>query len=181
MNRHMSAKKQKQPEAAPTPPRRGFLVFLWTGLGLTALLELIWVASTFLRPAAKRVQDDDAGSPMIAGPIETFPPGSVTAFPRGRFYLARLDDGGFLALSRRCPHLGCTLPWVEEEKRFVCPCHSSVFDIRGEVVSSPAPRAMDQHRLVIENEIVRVDARKIIKRDRFKVDQLVYPTTTKSG
>ncbi|MGD8703339.1 MAG: Rieske (2Fe-2S) protein [Desulfosarcina sp.] len=177
----MSGKKQKQPDAEPKPPRRGFLVFLWTGLGLAALLELIWVATTFLRPAASQAHKDDIAEPMAVGPVDAFTTGTVTAFPRGRFYLARLDDGGFLALSRRCPHLGCTLPWIEEEQRFVCPCHSSVFDIRGEVVSSPAPRAMDQHRVIIENEIVRVDAGTIIKRDRFEVNQLVYPTITKSG
>ena len=27
-----------------------------------------------------------------------FEPGSVTAFPRGKFYLVKLEDGGFLAL-----------------------------------------------------------------------------------
>ena len=177
----MSKKKQKPPDTKGVSPRRGFLVFLWTGLGLAALLELIWVATTFLRPAASQARKDDIAELMAVGPVDAFTTGTVTAFPRGRFYMARLDDGGFLALSRRCPHLGCTLPWVEEEQRFVCPCHSSVFDIRGEVVSSPAPRAMDQHRVVIENEIVRVDAGKIIKRDRFKGDQLVYPTTAKSG
>jgi cytochrome b6-f complex iron-sulfur subunit len=177
----MSKKKQQPPDTKGVSPRRGFLVSIWVALGLAALLELIWVASTFLRPAAKRARKDDIAELMTAGPVGDFPSGSVTAFPRGRFYLARLDDGGFLALSRRCPHLGCTLPWVEEAQRFVCPCHSSVFDIRGEVVSSPAPRAMDQHRVIIENEIVRVDAGTIIKRDRFEVIQLVYPTTTTSG
>ena len=171
----MSEKKQKQPEAEPTPARRRFLVFLWIGLGVAALLELIWVASTFLRPNAKGARKDNIAEFMTAGPVEAFPPGSVTAFPRGRFYLARLDDGGFLALSRRCPHLGCTLPWVEEQNRFVCPCHASAFDIRGEVVSSPAPRAMDRHRVVIKNEVVRVDAGTITKRDRFSSQQVVYP------
>jgi cytochrome b6-f complex iron-sulfur subunit len=171
----MSKKKQKQADTEDVPPRRRFLVFIWMGLGLAALLELIWVASTFLRPAATRARKDDTAEFMTAGPVEAFPPGSVTAFPRGRFYLARLDDGGFLALSRRCPHLGCTLPWVEEEKRFVCPCHASAFDIRGEVVSSPAPRAMDRHRVVVENEVVRVDAGRTVKRDRFETHQVVYP------
>lgn len=176
----MSAKRQKPADTEDVPARRGFLVFIWVGLGLAVLLELIWVASTFLRPAVKRVRDDDAGSPIVAGPVDTFPPGSVTAFPRGRFYLARLDDGGFLALSRRCPHLGCTLPWLEEEQRFVCPCHSSAFDIRGEVVSSPAPRAMDRHRVVIENEVVRVDAGRTVRRDRFRSQQVVYPAASKT-
>ena len=174
----MSAKKQKKPEAKATPTRRGFLFFLWIGLGLAALLELIWVASTFLRPAANRARKKDIAELMTAGPVEAFPPGSVTAFPRGRFYLARLEDGGFVALSRRCPHLGCTLPWVEEQQHFVCPCHASAFDIRGEVVSSPAPRAMDRHPVVIENEVVRVDAGTITQRNRFRTQQVVYPAAT---
>jgi Rieske Fe-S protein len=54
-----------------------------------------------------------------------------------------LQDGGFLALHRECTHLGCTVPWVSEEKRFMCPCHSSVYDINGDVLSPPAPRALD--------------------------------------
>ena len=28
------------------------------------------------------------------------------------------------------------------EQRFICPCHSSAFDIRGDVVNPPAPRAL---------------------------------------
>ena len=51
-------------------------------------------------------------------------------------------NGGFLAMSRTCTHLGCTVPWVEDEGRFVCPCHSSVFDINGDVVDPPAFQAL---------------------------------------
>ena len=35
---------------------------------------------------------------IVAGPVDRFEPGTVTAFPEGRFYLARLAGGGFLAL-----------------------------------------------------------------------------------
>ena len=84
-------------------------------------------------------------------------PHSVTAFVRGRFYLARLADGGFLALSRKCTHLGCTVPWVATENKFVCPCHASAFDITGNVISPPAPRALDIYAVMIENDIVKVD------------------------
>jgi cytochrome b6-f complex iron-sulfur subunit len=99
----------------------------------------------------------------------------VTAFPRGNFYLARLEDGGFLAVSRTCTHLGCTVPWVFAEKRFVCPCHASTFDITGNVVNAPAPRAMDLYEVFIENNIVKVDARKRIRRTEFRKEQVVYP------
>ena len=106
--------------------------------------------------------------------MESFARGSVTAFPRGRFYLARLEDGGFLALSRGCTHLGCTVPWLSEENRFVCPCHSSEFDIMGEVLSPPAPRALDIFEISIENNIVKVNTGKRMKRSVFETGQAVY-------
>ena len=68
-----------------------------------------------------------------------------------------INAGGFLALARRCTHLGCTVPWVEDEDRFVCPCHASAFDITGDVLSPPAPRPLDIFAVRIENDIVKVD------------------------
>jgi cytochrome b6-f complex iron-sulfur subunit len=112
---------------------------------------------------------------MAAGPVDAFAPGTVTAFPRGHFYLTRLEDGGFLAISRRCTHLGCTVPWVEAEKKFLCPCHSSAFDNRGEIVRSPAPRALDIFQVKIENGVVSVDTGRVIQRGRFEKGQVVYP------
>jgi cytochrome b6-f complex iron-sulfur subunit len=79
-----------------------------------------------------------------------------------------------MALSRKCTHLGCSVPWVESEKRFICPCHSSVFNIKGEVLQSPAPRPLDMFNVFIENNIVKVDTKKRIKRDRFSKNQIVY-------
>ena len=110
-----------------------------------------------------------------AGPVDSFELESVTAFVRGKFYLARLADGGFLALSRNCTHLGCSIPWVEKEKTFACPCHGSAFDITGNVINAPAPRALDIYPLTIENRIVRVDTLKPIKRSTYHIDQVTYP------
>jgi cytochrome b6-f complex iron-sulfur subunit len=155
-------------------PRRNFLNWLWTALGLAAVVELVWLTGAFLGSARNRRKEKSPETFMEAGPVAAFAPGSVTAFPRGRFYLARLQDGGFLALSRTCPHLGCTLPWKEEEQRFVCPCHASAFDIRGEMLRAPAPRAMALHPVVIENAVVRVDTVHIVKRSRFASAQVVY-------
>jgi cytochrome b6-f complex iron-sulfur subunit len=89
-----------------------------------------------------------------------------------------LEDGGFLAVSRKCTHLGCTVPWVDKEKKFACPCHGSAFDIRGEVISPPAPRALDLYPVVIENNVIKVDTRSPIKRSEFRTDQLVYAKKT---
>ena len=157
------------------PSRRSFLNKLWVGLGIVALLEIIGVVTAFLLPRKIKAKAGEFGTIIDAGSAENFPIDSVTAFVRGKFYLARLENGGFLALSRKCTHLGCTVPWVSEEKKFVCPCHSSSFDIRGEVISPPAPRALDIYHVFIENNIVKVDTNKQIKRTEFRAGQVIYP------
>ena len=159
----------------PPPPRRHFLSALWGIIGVVALAELLWVVGSFLKPRKKAAAMGSFGAVVPAGSVESFAPGTVTAFPRGRFYLSRLEDGGFLALSRRCTHLGCTVPWSTEEKQFLCPCHASAFDIRGDVVRAPAPNALDLYQVTIENNIVSVDTGKLISRSRFEAKQVVYP------
>lgn len=156
--------------AAGTPAhadesRRGFLLKAWLGLAIVALAESVWVVVDFLRP--RRVQAFEESTIVVAGPVDRFETGSVTAFPQGRFYLVRLADGGFLALSRVCTHLGCTVPWIVDEKRFLCPCHASAFDIRGDVINPPAPRALDLYSVRIENRIVKVDVGTTIRRSAF--------------
>lgn len=174
----MSETRSEETVHPAEPTRRTVLSLLWTGLGIAALIELIWVVGAFLRPGRRAGNGTRPQMLIEAGTVENFSPGSVTAFPRGAFYLARLADGGFLALSRRCPHLGCTLPWVEAEKRFVCPCHASAFDIRGDVIHSPAPRGMDFHPVTIENNVVKVDAGRVVKRNDRQTVQAIYPQRT---
>lgn len=156
-----------------SPTRRSLLGKIWVGLGGLALLEGVWVVTDFLKPRKRHGEDNTLDTLIIAGPVENFDPGSVTAFQQGKFYLARLDDGGFLALHRECTHLGCTVPWISAENQFVCPCHASVFDIRGQVLSPPAPRPMDLFAIRIENGIVKVDTSKTIKRKTFSASQVV--------
>jgi cytochrome b6-f complex iron-sulfur subunit len=176
----MSKKRESRVKKAdhtqePEKSRRTFLRGLWIGLGILASAEFVGVGFAFLRPRKSPVIKTDFGSIIEAGPIDNFEPDSVTAFVRGQFYLSRLKDGGFLALSRKCTHLGCTVPWDSDGNIFLCPCHSSAFDVTGEVISPPAPRPLDLHPVDIENGIVRVDTSKMIKRKSFKVSQVVRP------
>jgi cytochrome b6-f complex iron-sulfur subunit len=159
----------------PERPRRNFLRGLWIGLGILAVAEFAGVVFAFLRPRKRPVTKTDFGGIIEVGSIDDFEPDSVTAFIRGQFYLSRLKDGAFLALSRKCTHLGCTVPWDSEGNIFLCPCHSSAFDGTGEVISPPAPRPLDLHPVDIENGIVRVDTGKKIKRKSFKISQFVRP------
>lgn len=179
-------KRKKTPDKPPgvTPPqtgkpapsdpgRRFFLGRLWLALGLATVAELGWIGFSFFRPR-KRVRAA-AQNWIVAGSVDLFPTGSVTPFPQGKFYLARLQDGGFLALSKNCTHLGCSLPWDEKKQEFVCPCHGSAFDIRGEVTQPPAPRALDLFPVSIENNVVRIDAGNPQRRSSFENSQVSRP------
>ncbi|UCG51707.1 MAG: Rieske (2Fe-2S) protein [Candidatus Latescibacterota bacterium] len=171
--------KTKVPSASADVPgevrisRRSFLGKLWLVIGGVALLEYLAIALDFVRPRRTR-RDGENDTIVIAGPIERFEPDTVTAFPEGGFYLARLENGGFLALSRKCTHLGCTVPWNADEGSFVCPCHASAFDITGDVLDPPAPRALDLYPVRIENRIVKVDTRQVKKRRSFDPTQVTY-------
>lgn len=153
-----------------TISRRAFLWKLWLGLGAVAVLEYALTAVDFLRPRRARSGRSDE-TLVIAGPVDRFVPDTVSAFPAGKFYLARLEDGGFLAMSRECTHLGCTVPWNSHQHAFMCPCHASAFDIKGNVLSPPAPRALDLHPVRIENGIVKVDTGTRIRRSTYEPGQ----------
>ncbi len=142
-------------------------------LGAVAILEAGWIAVSALVPGKRKTPRMDGPGVVIAGPVDRFEPGSVTAFADGKFYLARLADGGFLAVNRKCTHLGCSVPWVADEQRFACPCHASAFDIHGAVVNAPAPRPLDLFPIAIEDGIIRVDTLRPIRRASFEPDQVV--------
>jgi cytochrome b6-f complex iron-sulfur subunit len=142
-------------------------------LGAVAIVEAGWIVVSALLPGKEKPSQTDGAGVIVAGPVERFAPGSVTAFADGWFYLTRLDDGGFLAVNRKCTHLGCSVPWLADERRFACPCHASAFDITGDVVNAPAPRPLDLFPVVIENGIVKVDTLRPIRRTSFEPDQVV--------
>lgn len=163
-------------ESPRMPQRRNVLKILWSGLGIIALGEILWAGASFLRSGSRPPVATPATTLVNAGTTDIYTPGSVTAFVRGRFYLACLEDGGFLAISRKCTHLGCTVPWDDEKKQFICPCHASSFDITGNVISPPAPRPLDIHPVTIENRVITVNTGKTVRRSVPDPSQIAYDT-----
>ncbi|MDF2537396.1 MAG: hypothetical protein K0S76_417 [Herbinix sp.] len=43
-------------------------------------------------------------------------------------------------VTTKCPHLGCSLEWNQNELTWDCPCHGSRFDYRGNLINNPAMR-----------------------------------------
>jgi len=154
--------------------RRAFLTKLWKGLGIVVSLEFAAVFLGFLFSGKNDNEESRSKQIFEAGNVNSFQPNTVTAFRGGRFYLARLEDGGFMALSLRCTHLGCSIIWEDAKKNFICPCHSSAFGINGEVKNPPAPAALDYYPIIIENGKVKVDIGTRLTRNRFNKSQVEY-------
>ena len=102
-------------------------------------------------------------------------PGTLASLCVAGLLPPRLADGGFLAVDRSCTHLGCTVPWSEQDQRFACPCHASAFDITGQVLAPPATRALDLRPVRIENQVVKVDLGLLVKRTAFDPAQVTMP------
>lgn len=58
----------------------------------------------------------------------------------GKEFVLVKGEEGWLALSRRCPHLGCLVGFDPGREEFVCPCHQSRFGLTGRYLSGPAKK-----------------------------------------
>jgi len=151
--------------------RRGFLGVLW-GVSLVGLFGQASAALfQYFKPP---VTPGGFGAKVIAGKPKEFKSGTVSYVRPGHFYISRLEDGGVLALWQRCTHLGCTVPWCKDEKQFHCPCHSSLYNTKGEVIGGPAPRPLDLFPIEIVNGDLVVDTGHPISRDKYDPSQAFH-------
>ena len=152
--------------------RRDFLNIAWGVAGALAITELSLVGLRFLSP---RNAEGEFGGTFNLGTPDQYPSGSVTPVEAGRFYLVHLEAGGFLAIYRRCTHLGCAVPFDQGSGQFVCPCHGSEFTPDGDVLNPPAPRPLDLFQLSInEDSEIIVDTGTTIQRDHPSPEHIVY-------
>ena len=149
--------------------RRAFLGWAWS----VSLVGLFGQAGTalfeFFQP---RIEPGAFGGKIVAGQVNEFQPDTVSHVPKGRFFISRLEDGGMLAIWHRCTHLGCTVPWREDEGQFHCPCHSSLFNKRGEVIGGPAPQPLSIFSIEIIDGQVIVDTGHPIERATYDPSQV---------
>jgi cytochrome b6-f complex iron-sulfur subunit len=160
--------------------RRSFLGKLWWGaigiLGVQSLAAMV----VSLKPKIAEGAFGTKVNIATLDEISAMPVGTVAYFRDQRVYISRLE-GGVLALYRRCTHLGCVVPWVDDEPsedslastgRFHCPCHGGIYDRYGMVHAGPPPRPMDLFKVTIDGENFVVDTGDIISRSKFEESQV---------
>lgn len=112
-------------------------------LGAAGFLGLLWPRKTGAFGSELTVKAADV--PTVDGqPFHNI---------QGKFYLVRNDDG-LLALYTKCPHLGCSVPYVgpaDSQQAFKCPCHGSMYDYDGVRTGGPAPRPMDLMAVTVDD------------------------------
>ncbi len=148
--------------------RRGFIK---RAILTVVSLELVYLFINLLKKGKDKKELEHL---FKAGEIDLFENDRVYPFSTGRFYLSRLEDGGFLAISTKCTHLGCTVQFNNKKDTFVCPCHASSFNKFGEVLAPPATRALDLYPISINNGLVWVDTANPVKRGKHQSSQITY-------
>ena len=152
--------------------RKAFMNIAWSAVGILAVTELSLAGLKFLSP---RSIEGEFGGSFNIGHHDQYPAGSVTPVESGRFYLVRLQDGGFLAVYRRCTHLGCAVLYDPAVGEFVCPCHGSAFTTDGDVLNPPAPRPLDLFDLSInEAGEITVETSTPLERDHTTPAHILY-------
>jgi len=137
---------------------------------LTRVVQAAVALRQFLKPTA---QAGAFGSKLSAGNVREFQVGKISTIRAVRGYVSRLGPEGALVMSWRCTHLGCTVPWIEAEGKFNCPCHGSIYNTKGEVLAGPAPRPLDLYPAeVMGNELI-VDTSQVIQRTQCEASHVV--------
>ena len=60
------------------------------------------------------------------------------------------------AFSAVCTHLNCTVQYDADTSTIVCACHNGKYDLSGQVISGPPPRALDAYRVNVRGDEIVV-------------------------
>lgn len=105
---------------------------------------------------------------FMIGTLAAMQADSVIFDPEHRLFIIRDKQGYFYALSTVCTHLGCNVEWKatgvpgHPEGVITCPCHGSLFNKLGDVISGPAPRSLDRYKMYLEDDKLIVDMEEIV-------------------
>jgi len=159
------------PVATPVPPRAVFTrrLFILGGFWTTISLAMVGLVGPSLDFFWPRNPAGAAREVFVSPDLVPEPGDEPVPIVEGRFFLLNLEagttpngeetPGGLLALWRKCPHLGCTVPWrpdfnfLGRTGWFRCPCHGSTYTKEGGIlVAGPAPRPLDLFEVQVQDD-----------------------------
>jgi cytochrome b6-f complex iron-sulfur subunit len=128
--------------------RRRFLKIILAFLGTITFFSFAYSLVKFLASIPSARASDKR---LVINKID-IPSGEARNLIYGNIPIIIINrpEKGFIAFSKVCTHLGCLVDYNEKKQLFLCPCHAGVFDIEGNVISGPPPKAMTVIPLRIE-------------------------------
>jgi len=137
------------------PQRRDFLTTSLATLS-TALVGFI------LYPLAKYLKQPPASGGnvkrTVAAKVKDVPndSGMIFRFGNNPGIVLRTPSGELKAFTAVCTHLGCTVQYVPGESYILCACHNGKYDLNGQVISGPPPKALEEFTVVEQGEDIIV-------------------------
>lgn len=160
------------PEAARAPSHSRRKILLWIPAAVFASVfgSVAAAAFRFLRPragevgvsggaegdwfAVARTSELGGAEPLLREvTIEHRAGWSVTPRPHTFFVLPGAERR---VVSAVCPHEGCEVGWDPGQRKFLCPCHDSVFDAGGARLSGPAQSDLAQIRTRLSGDTLEI-------------------------
>jgi cytochrome b6-f complex iron-sulfur subunit len=162
---------------------------------LGVLAAFVWVGCSKGKPKDARLDPGFVRVGQVAAIVDEVRSGSPLYVLEARAYLALfpddalddarevydkrvisgIEDTGLVALSQKCTHLGCRMPFCEQSKRYECPCHAAIYTPTGDRVGGPAPRGMDRFPVAVIEDILYIDTREVVTGTDSGVDPVGAP------
>jgi menaquinol-cytochrome c reductase iron-sulfur subunit len=147
--------------------RRKFYSLVISGLGamMTAALAIPAGIYLLVPPRSKKssgwVEAGDLSQLPLQTPEEVVfrrnrADGWKVTSEKSTAWVVKTSDREVVAFAPQCTHLGCAYHWDESAKNFLCPCHTSTFDLQGNVLSGPAPRPLDRYAVKLDGNKVLI-------------------------
>lgn len=114
----------------------------------------LFFATSLLALLGLRQQPEQRTAPQPIARAGEVPEGEAVYFhypgPDDEAVLLHRSGGQFVAFSRKCTHLACSVYYQPEQDRLLCPCHDGVFDPQtGAPVAGPPQRPLP--RILLED------------------------------
>jgi cytochrome b6-f complex iron-sulfur subunit len=131
--------------------RRGFLDALLAVGFVSTAVAIVYPVSRFLIPPAS---GEAATQSAVAGRVGALRlnSGAIFKFGSKPGIVVRTSEGDVRAFSAVCTHLDCTVQYKPDTTQLWCACHNGTYDLGGNVVSGPPPRALEKFVVNLRGE-----------------------------
>lgn len=126
--------------------RRDFVRIFLGGGFIAFLASVVYPIFRYLLPPAGTEESVTSVVAAKVGELQANS-GKIFRFGDKPGILILAEDGTYKAFSAVCTHLNCTVQYSPEAKGIMCACHNGHYDLNGQVISGPPPKALEHYKV----------------------------------